>query len=81
MFLIGGCGYFFTQLSLELSGMLVLSSLIGVGLMLMSPYPIVEFLQWAQQQDMNKIAVNISDDIDDSKTGSTRAGNTKMDNH
>jgi uncharacterized membrane protein len=56
MFFLGLWGYFFTQMSLELSGMLVLSSLIGVGLMLMSPYPIVLFLQWAQQQTANQAA-------------------------
>jgi hypothetical protein len=53
MFLLGLAGYFLTQLSLELSGMLLLSSLIAVGLMLMSPYPIVLFVQWAQQQTAN----------------------------
>jgi hypothetical protein len=54
MFTLGLWGYLMTQLSLELSGMLLLSSLIGVGLMLMSPYPIVLFLQWAQQQTANQ---------------------------
>jgi hypothetical protein len=54
LFLLGLWGYFLTQMSLELSGMLLLSSLIGVGLMLMSPYPIVLFLQWAQQQTANQ---------------------------
>jgi uncharacterized membrane protein len=67
MLFLGLSGYFFTQVSLELSGMLVLSSLIGVGLMLMSPYPIVLFLQWAQQQTANQAADPSSNQASDSK--------------
>jgi hypothetical protein len=50
MFILGLCGYGFTTLQLTLNGILVLSVLIGVGLMIMSPYPIVLFLQWAQKE-------------------------------
>ncbi|AVV83623.1 hypothetical protein SPWS13_1830 [Shewanella putrefaciens] len=31
--------------------MLFISSLIGLGLVLMSPYPVVLFIQWAKQQE------------------------------
>lgn len=48
------CGvevYMLTQWSLDISGMLFISSLIGLGLVLMSPYPVVLFIQWAKQQE------------------------------
>ncbi|WP_258405953.1 hypothetical protein [Shewanella acanthi] len=53
-FLMLGCGavlFLLTDLSLKVSGMLVISSLIGLGLVLMSPYPVVLFIQWAKKQD------------------------------
>lgn len=50
--LVCGLGfYMLTQWSLEISGMLLISSLIGLGLVLMSPYPVVLFIQWAKRQD------------------------------
>ena len=52
LMLVCGLGfYMLTQWSLEISGMLLISSLIGLGLVLMSPYPVVLFIQWATRQD------------------------------
>ncbi|MCU8009601.1 hypothetical protein ACRN9F_12050 [Shewanella oncorhynchi] len=52
LMLVCGFGfYMLTQWSLEISGMLLISSLIGLGLVLMSPYPVVLFIQWAKRQD------------------------------
>jgi len=52
LMLVCGLGfYMLTQWSLEISGMLLISSLIGLGLVLMSPYPVVLFIQWAKRQD------------------------------
>lgn len=48
------CGisvYLFTAMSLEVSGMLLIASLIGIGLVMMSPYPVALFIQWAKKQD------------------------------
>lgn len=54
LLLICGIGvYLFTTMSLEVSGMLLIASLIGVGLVLMSPYPVALFIQWAKKQDEN----------------------------
>ena len=51
--LVCGLGlYMLTQWSLDISGMLVIACLIGLGLMLMSPYPVVIFVQWAKHQDV-----------------------------
>jgi hypothetical protein len=65
MFILGLCGYAFTTLQLTLNGILVLSVFIGVGLMIMSPYPIVLFLQWAQKESakaLNKQQAEASKD-------------------
>ncbi|MDR6963865.1 hypothetical protein [Shewanella putrefaciens] len=51
MLVCGVGGYMLTQWSLDISGMLFISSLIGLGLVLMSPYPVVLFIQWAKQQE------------------------------
>lgn len=52
LMLVCGLGfYMLTQWSLEISGMLLISSLIGLGVVLMSPYPVVLFIQWAKRQD------------------------------
>lgn len=54
LLLICGIGvYLFTTMSQEVSGMLLIASLIGVGLVLMSPYPVALFIQWAKKQDEN----------------------------
>lgn len=50
--LLGGIGAnYFTEMTLELSGMVLVSSLIGLGAVMMSPFPIVLFIQWAKEQD------------------------------
>lgn len=52
LMLVCGVGvYMLTQWSLDISGMLFISSLIGLGLVLMSPYPVALFIQWAKQQE------------------------------
>ncbi|GIU03219.1 hypothetical protein C9I43_12155 [Shewanella morhuae] len=52
LMLVCGLGlYMLTQWSLDISGMLVIACLIGLGLVLMSPYPVVLFIQWAKRQD------------------------------
>ncbi|PIW61343.1 hypothetical protein [Shewanella sp. CG12_big_fil_rev_8_21_14_0_65_47_15] len=52
LMLVCGLGiYLLTQWSLYISGMLLISTLIGLGLVLMSPYPVVLFIQWAKRQD------------------------------
>ncbi|GGI78709.1 hypothetical protein [Shewanella gelidii] len=53
MLLVGLVLYFFTELSLQVSGMLWIASFIGLGLVAMSPFPVVLFIQWAQSQDSN----------------------------
>ncbi|WP_243891463.1 hypothetical protein [Shewanella algae] len=48
LMLLGGIGlYMLTDMALEVSGMLIIASLIGLGLVFMSPYPVVIFIQWA----------------------------------
>ncbi|MGL4612594.1 MAG: hypothetical protein ACRCVV_01550 [Shewanella sp.] len=50
--LFSGLGlYLLTSWSLVLFGMVVIASLIGLGLVLISPYPVVLFVQWAKAQD------------------------------
>ncbi|QFU21455.1 hypothetical protein FM038_004355 [Shewanella eurypsychrophilus] len=52
MLLLGGIGgYLFTEVTLEISGMVLVSSMIGLGAVLMSPFPIVLFIQWARAQE------------------------------
>jgi len=51
MFSTGFLAYLFTDITLVISGMLMVSSLIGLGLVMMSPLPIVIFIQWAREQD------------------------------
>ncbi|AYV12677.1 hypothetical protein I6M49_04690 [Shewanella algae] len=52
LMLLGGIGlYMLTDMALEVSGMLIIASLIGLGLVFMSPYPVVIFIQWAKAQD------------------------------
>ncbi|MCZ4339036.1 hypothetical protein [Shewanella colwelliana] len=43
--------YSFTALTQEVSGILLISCLIGLGLVLMSPFPMVLFIQWARAQE------------------------------
>lgn len=39
-----------TEVSGELAGMLVIAGLLGLGGVLMSPFPVVLFIQWARRQ-------------------------------
>ncbi|ABV35475.1 conserved hypothetical protein [Shewanella sediminis HAW-EB3] len=54
MFIIGVLAYLFTDMALVISGMVLVSSLIGLGLVMMSPFPIVIFIQWAREQDKKR---------------------------
>ncbi len=49
--LAGAYCYFFTELTTTgVTGVLTVASLLGLGLLFMSPYPVVKFIQWAQDQ-------------------------------
>lgn len=52
--LLGTGTHYFTNFGSEVSGMTVIASLIGIGLVMMSPFPIALFIQWAQKQDASK---------------------------
>lgn len=41
----------FTDLTQQVSGMVAVSSALGLGGVLISPYPVVKFITWSQQQD------------------------------
>lgn len=48
---IGGSWlYLGTELTQQVSGMLVAASLIGLGLVLMSPFPVLLMIEWARAQ-------------------------------
>lgn len=47
----GVAAYLFTDISLVVSGMITVSTLIGLGAVMMSPFPIVVFIQWARTQE------------------------------
>ncbi|QSX29257.1 hypothetical protein [Shewanella cyperi] len=42
--------YFFTPSQQGLAGIMLISVLAGLGLVLMSPYPVVLFIEWARSQ-------------------------------
>ncbi|GIU07172.1 MULTISPECIES: hypothetical protein [unclassified Shewanella] len=49
--LLSGVGiYFLSNLSQQLEGMVLIASLSGLGMVMMSPFPIALFLEWAQKQ-------------------------------
>ncbi|MFV7785742.1 hypothetical protein ACNPKB_16910 [Shewanella marisflavi] len=49
---LAGLGiYGLTQWTEQIQGILLVSSLIGLGLVMMSPFPIVMFIQWAKAQE------------------------------
>lgn len=50
MVIVGIALHSMTQMSLQVSGMLIVACLIGIGGVLMSPFPIVLFMQWARKQ-------------------------------
>lgn len=41
----------FTGLTQQVSGMVAVSSALGLGGVLTSPYPVVKFITWSRQQD------------------------------
>ncbi|WOT05714.1 hypothetical protein [Shewanella youngdeokensis] len=45
--------YSFTEIALEVTGMVLIACLAGLGMVLMSPFPIALFLQWAQKQNID----------------------------
>ncbi|QYJ85602.1 hypothetical protein K0I73_15625 [Shewanella mesophila] len=51
MLVVGLAIYGFTSLTQEVNGMLLVATLIGLGLVMMSPFPIVMFIQWARSQE------------------------------
>ena len=51
MVLVGLGIYGLTQWTEQIQGILLVSSLIGLGLVMMSPFPIVMFIQWAKAQE------------------------------
>lgn len=54
---LAGLGiYGLTSWTEQIQGMLLVSSLIGLGLVMMSPFPIVLFFQWAKAQDQSQDA-------------------------
>ncbi|WP_281213106.1 hypothetical protein [Shewanella insulae] len=49
---LAGLGiYGLTSWTEQIQGILLVSSLIGLGLVMMSPFPIVLFIQWAKAQE------------------------------
>ncbi|ASJ95744.1 MULTISPECIES: hypothetical protein [Shewanella] len=52
---LAGLGiYGLTQWTEQIQGILLVSSLIGLGLVMMSPFPIVMFIQWAKAQESDQ---------------------------
>ena len=41
----------FTEQTQQVSGMVVVSSALGLGGVFISPYPVIKFIAWSQQQD------------------------------
>lgn len=49
--LLSGVGiYFLSNISQQVEGMVLIASLSGLGMVMMSPFPIALFLEWAQKQ-------------------------------
>ncbi|MCG9738088.1 hypothetical protein L1D32_07965 [Shewanella insulae] len=52
---LAGLGiYGLTSWTEQIQGILLVSSLIGLGLVMMSPFPIVLFIQWAKAQERDE---------------------------
>ena len=52
MLLMLGCYlHLFTDTSQRAQGMLIVASCIGLGLVLMAPFPVALMIQWAKNQD------------------------------
>ncbi|GGP97442.1 hypothetical protein [Shewanella ulleungensis] len=50
MLLVGVYLYLQTDLGQQVSGMLVIALLIGIGTLIMSPLPVALVIEWAQKQ-------------------------------
>ena len=51
LLITGVATYLFTDMSQVVSGMVTVSTLIGLGAVMMSPFPVVFFIQWARRQE------------------------------
>ena len=51
---IGAGLYLLTDVANEITGMLIIASLIGAGLLIMAPYPVALVFDWAQKQHINQ---------------------------
>lgn len=54
MLLCGVGLLFFTEMSQQVTGMMIIACLVGLGMVMMSPFPIALFLQWAKEQTPEK---------------------------
>ncbi|GIU21782.1 hypothetical protein L2719_00800 [Shewanella schlegeliana] len=43
--------YFLSDMSQQVEGMVMIASLAGLGMVMMSPFPIALFLEWARKQN------------------------------
>ncbi|WP_144210867.1 hypothetical protein [Shewanella donghaensis] len=50
---VGAGLYLLTDVANEVSGMLTIASLIGLGFVIMAPYPVVLIFEWSQKQQLN----------------------------
>lgn len=48
--IIGTGLLFFTEISQQVSGMMLIAAFIGVGLLIMAPFPVALVIEWAQKQ-------------------------------
>ncbi|MCG9722319.1 hypothetical protein [Shewanella sp. Isolate7] len=55
MVMVGLGIYGLTSWTEQMQGILLVSSLLGLGLVMMSPFPIVLFIQWAKAQDQTQV--------------------------
>lgn len=54
MLLSGAITYNFTDIGQAVSGMVTVSTLIGLGAVIISPFPVVLFIQWAKKEESTK---------------------------
>ncbi|WP_192021500.1 hypothetical protein [Shewanella sp. WPAGA9] len=57
LFMVGCGAYFYllTDMANEINGMLLVASLIGIGLLIMAPYPVALVFDWAQKQPQAQV--------------------------
>ncbi|WP_280925444.1 MULTISPECIES: hypothetical protein [Shewanella] len=62
MLLMLGCYlHLFTDTSLRAQGMLIVASCIGIGLVMMAPFPVALMIQWAKNQDSQSLPSSDAD--------------------